>query len=143
MSKISLQFTPSEVGRSEISPAIDVKSSRVSDFGPNSYKIDLNNQAYIIITFNSEIRYVSHADNPQLEELLVDAEKEIRENLDIDTNHFDLQIILEENPSTNLQRYHSQIEELASSRSLGQYDSDSLSSGSVRVSFSTNSTIIV
>lgn len=142
MTKISFQFTPSEVGENDISPSIDVENSKISEFGSNSYKIDLGKQSYIIVSFNREIRYVSHEERADLGDLLVDAEKSIRENLNINMDHFDLQIILEQGSTDSIQAYHSQLEELASRRSLGQYNSSSLSSGNVRVSFSTNSIVV-
>lgn len=142
MTKISFQFTPSEVGENDISPSIDIENSKISEFGSNSYKIDLGKHSYIIVAFNREIRYVSHEERADLDDLLVDAEKSIRENLNINMDHFDLQIILEQGSTDSIQTYHSQLEELASRRSLGQYNSSSLSSGNIRVSFSTNSIVV-
>lgn len=144
MTKISFQFTPSEVGEHDISPTIDLNDPRIGDFGSNSYKIDLGGHTHLIVSFDREIRYVSHEKDADLNDLLVDAERRIPEYLDVNANHFDLQIILEEEEGSNstLQTYHSQIEELANNRSLGQYDSNNLSSGNVRVSFSTKSIVV-
>ncbi|TKX70960.1 hypothetical protein EXE40_08675 [Halorubrum sp. GN11GM_10-3_MGM] len=142
MTKISFQFTPSEVGENDISLDIDIEDSRISEFGSSSYRIDSGENTYIIVSFDKEIRFVSDEEGANLNELLTNAERQIRQYLDLDANHFDLQIILGEGSNSGIMEYHSQIEDLADRRSLGQYDSNSLSSGNVRVSFSTRSIIV-
>lgn len=132
--KVTFQFTPSEPSSDSIDPHKRVDENRVSDFGEDSFQIECDTGT-ITVSFGNRIRYTPKETEQPLREILEEAECKIRESLDTTLRHFQLQIVFDADiPSAEVQ-YHTELSEISSEKSLGEYTSNTLSTGNTAISF--------